>query len=73
MYKVWWKLRAKYSDDGYFYKKVEFMDNFKYVQNYSQAYDLLQDVKRAALTLGLGDMAEAGIENTNEEHTNDIY
>lgn len=73
MYKVWWKLTTKYTEDGYFYKKKEIANNYKYLQNYSQAYDLLQEVKKSIITLGLGDMGDAGIDIEEETPEVEYY
>ena len=62
MYKIWWTFKFKDTEDGYFYKTVEFHKGFKYVADYFDAKDLIDKVNNAIMLLGMTDIAEVGME-----------
>lgn len=66
MYKVWWILKFKHSDDGYFFKYIEFHRSHKYVTDYFDAKELLDKVDRAIILLGLAHLSETGMEKEDD-------
>jgi hypothetical protein len=67
MYKVWWILKFRHTDDGYFYKFMEFHKGHKYVQDYFDAKELLSKVNDAIMMLGLGTISETGMEKEEDD------
>lgn len=60
-YKVWWRIRARHTNDGYFYKTIEIHKGYKYCLDYWEAKEELEKINKSILALGLAELAETGI------------
>jgi hypothetical protein len=61
-YKVFWKIKVKHTEDGYFYKAIELHKGHKYLNDYWDAKEELDKVNKSMILLGLEGLAETGIE-----------
>lgn len=61
-YKVFWRIKVKHSEDGYFYKAIELHKGYKYLNDYWDAKEELDKVNKSMILLGLEGLAETGIE-----------